>query len=179
MCAINEAEEILLRIESKSRAYRVTFCFAVVGLATMVVAHAKWGPQALIRTKQMNVTADGKIVGTLAVLSNKIVLGTLKGSTMLSSIGEGANGGGVIALGGANQQDIVRLTAGANGGSISLKSQTGVEIANISPNVANAGSIYIDNAAGTLSGEINGDKSNGGAIILHNAQGAEIARVHQ
>ena len=178
---MSEAETILLRLESKGRAYRGAFTLAVAGLATLVVANVTWSVPDVIRTKTMNVLGDDN--GVLAVagtFEHKVVVGTVKGSTSLVSAGEGPTGAGVIALSGSNAKNVVHLdTTKGGGGSFSVNGPDGVEIANASPNITNAGSLFIDNAAGSLIGEINGDKKNGGAIILHNAQGAEIARVHQ
>jgi|GEM_PF-3309720 len=179
---MNEAEEILARLESGKRSLRVTFCFAIAGLATMVAAFAARDVSDVVRTKAINVLgADGtSVVATVATLDHKIVVGTLNGKTSLVSLGEGPTGEGVIVLSGPSGKDVVRLSSvKSGGGSVGINGPDGVEIANASPNITNSGSLFIDSAAGPLIGEINGDKLNGGVIAVRNAQGTETARVHQ
>ena len=112
---MNEAEEILARLESKDRSYRGAFCLALLGLATLVVANRSWGVPDVIRAKTMNVDAGNGVVASIATYDHKIVVGTMKGSTSLVSEGEGATGAGVIVLSGCGSFDrfpIARLVTG-------------------------------------------------------------------
>ncbi len=176
--AMSEAEEILSRLESRSRSYRMAFCLAISGLAVLVVANRLVTVPNVIRAKSFEVLNGAKSVASISIVNHKVVFGTTDGKTSLVSVGQGVAETGVIVLSGATGKDIVRLTATkALGGSVSVYDSNDVEIANASPNVSNSGSLFIQ-ASGTLIGEINGDKQNGGAILTHDAKGVETGRVH-
>ena len=152
----------------------------MAGLATIVAASHVWDVPSVMRAKGMTVLSGGSAVAAVGVVDHEVSFGTVKGSSLLVSLGEGATGAGVIVVSNSANKTVLKLTdVKSGGGSVSVNGPDGTEIANASPNITNAGSLFIDNAAGTLIGEINGDTRNDGAIIVHNAQGKEIGRVHQ
>ena len=180
---MSEAEEILTRLESRNRSFRLAFCLAMSGLAVLVVANKINRVPDVIRAKTFRVNDNGKILASVGLLDGKIIFGTNDGKMSLVSIGQSSIDTGAVVLSSAKDgnanHDLVRLSGNKTGSAtVSVYDSKGTEIANGSPNVNQSGSLFIQNSDGTLIGEINGDKLNGGAIITHDAKGTETARVH-
>src|SRR5579862_7727255 len=107
MEANNEAEEILLRVESKSRSFRGAFCVAMVGIVTLVAARMTLRAPDIIRTKTMAVIDGKDVLATVASYNHKAVLGTLRGGQNLVGIGEGQSGG-VLTVTAASDKAVIR-----------------------------------------------------------------------
>ena len=176
---MSEAEEILSRLESGTRSYRWSFCFAIAGLAMLTVANVKWGVPAIIRTKAMEVVDDhGQVLGFAKTRRGESLIATLKGSKDLAVIGKGNAGAGGLALCGPTGEPVISMgDTNDSGGHLLLKGASGKEILNFRPNDSSTGSINIDNSAGSEIGGINGDKQNGGVIIVKDSVGKETARI--
>jgi len=71
---MSEAEEILSRVESRSKSFRATFSLALAGMSILVIAKTVNFVPDVIRAKSFQVLDGATAAAVIGVTNNKIIL---------------------------------------------------------------------------------------------------------